>query len=85
MTKYWICVRQVQGDDFTDKPDLGTTRYLRVPDEDVPKPAHQIPVKQWTKEILALFPSSPSGPTGDIGKYPEHETALANNGAVVAE
>jgi esterase/lipase superfamily enzyme len=32
----------------------------------VPKPAHQIPVKQWTKEIMATFPESLDGPTGDI-------------------
>jgi hypothetical protein len=30
MAKYWISVRQVQSDDFTDKPDLGATRYLLI-------------------------------------------------------
>ena len=32
MTKYWISIRQVQGDNFTNKPEVGATRYLRVPD-----------------------------------------------------
>jgi esterase/lipase superfamily enzyme len=66
MPKYWISVRQVQGDDFTATPDLGSTRYLRVPDGEIPKPQHQIAASQWVKEILASFPASKDGPTGDI-------------------
>lgn len=67
MTKYWISVRQIQGDKFTNKPDLGSTRYLKIPDGEVPKPAHQIPVKQWVQEIVGLFEkNSDDQPTGDI-------------------
>jgi len=67
MTKYWISVRKVQGDEFTADPELGATRYLKVPDGVVPKPAHQIPVAQWVREIMQTFPTSPqNGPTGDV-------------------
>src|SRR5438876_222320 len=68
--KYWISVRKVQAGRFTDKPELGPTRYLRVPDAEVPAPNHQIGMSQWIKEIIALFPPSPTdpkkGPAGDL-------------------
>ena len=60
--KYWISVRKVQAGRFTDKPELGPTRYLRVPDAEVPAPNHQIGMSQWIKEIIALFPPSPTDP-----------------------
>ena len=66
MTKYWISVRKIEGSNFTDKSDLGATRYLRVPDNELPTPKHQIPVTQWTKEIVASFPKANNRPTGDI-------------------
>jgi esterase/lipase superfamily enzyme len=66
MTKYWISVRKVQGDRFTNEPDLGATRYLRVPDNEVPAPRHQIGVAQWTREIVASFPKPEGCPKGDI-------------------
>ena len=68
--KYWISVRKVQAGRFTDKPEPGPTRYLRVPDTEVPAPNHQIGMSQWIKEIIALFPPSPTdpkkGPAGDL-------------------
>ena len=66
MTKYWISIRKVQGDQFIDEPELGATRYLRVPDGEVPAPAHQIPMAQWTREIIASFPKVDGCPTGDL-------------------
>src|SRR5262249_50094606 len=44
MPKYWISIRKVQGDNFTKEQDLGATRYLRVPDNEVPAPRHTIGV-----------------------------------------
>jgi len=67
MTKYWISVRKVAGNEFTAQPDLGTTRYLSVPDGEVPNTSHQIPVAQWVREIMQTFPTSAeNGPTGDV-------------------
>jgi len=66
MPKYWISVRKVQGNTFTNEPDLGATRYLRVPDGEVPAPAHSIGPAQWTKEIINSFPKIDGCPTGDI-------------------
>ena len=64
--KYWISLRKVQAGSFTDKHELGPVRYLRIPDGEIPSPAHQIGVAQWTREIVALFPDSAAGPTGDL-------------------
>jgi len=68
MTKHWICVRKVEGDKFTDEAaDVGPTRYLSVPDNELPAPRHQVPVAQWVREIMQTFPTSPTnGPTGDV-------------------
>src|SRR5215831_6834353 len=72
MTKYWISVRAVSGQDFTSDIELGATRYLKVPDDEVPAPRHVIRMSQWTNEVIASFPpASPAGggrpiPTGDI-------------------
>ena len=69
MAKYWISVRKVQGDAFTNEPDLGATRYLRVPDNELPAPRHQISRTQWTKEIIESFPKTDGVPTGDIAFF----------------
>ena len=72
MTTYWISVRAVSGDVFTSDIDLGRSRYLKVPDGETPAPGHSIPLSQWTKEIIASFPSQELRPgedpipTGDI-------------------
>jgi hypothetical protein len=63
MAKYWISIRKVQGDNFTNDPELGATRYLRVPDDEVPAPRHQIGVAQWTREIINSFPKIADCPT----------------------
>ena len=64
--KYWISIRKIQGGSFADQPELGAARYLRIPDEEVPSPRHQIGPVQWTKEIIGLFPNSDKGPAGDV-------------------
>ena len=64
--KYWISIRKIQGENFTDKPEPGAARYLRIPDGEVPTPQHKIGAAQWTREIIGLFPNSDQGPTGDI-------------------
>ena len=64
--KYWITIRQVQKGSFVDTPELGATRYLRVPDAELPSPEHEVGVKQWTREIIESFPISENEPTGDI-------------------
>jgi pimeloyl-ACP methyl ester carboxylesterase len=66
MTKHWISVRKIKDDQFTAEPDLGATRYLSVPDNEVPAPKHQVPVAQWTREIMQSFPTTPDGPSGDV-------------------
>ncbi|WP_158554911.1 alpha/beta hydrolase [Methylovirgula sp. 4M-Z18] len=60
MTKYWISLRAVRGDNFTDDIDLGATRYLKVPDGETPMPHHAIGVSQWIKDLIASFPLQPS-------------------------
>jgi Alpha/beta hydrolase of unknown function (DUF900) len=67
--KYWISLRKVSGDVFSDDIDLGPARYLRVPDGEVPAPRHKIGPSQWVKEIIAAFPPDPQDPktpSGDI-------------------
>jgi esterase/lipase superfamily enzyme len=74
MSKYWISVRAIQGDQFSDEIDLGATRYLKIPDNEVPTPKHQIPRQQWLSEVVGsfpavkniLFPKVDKVPTGDI-------------------
>ncbi|MGW1419484.1 alpha/beta hydrolase [Bradyrhizobium manausense] len=66
--KYWISLRKVSGDAFTD--ELGPVRYLAIPDNEIPAPRHQIPQMQWLRQIIAIFPPDPhypdDGPSGDI-------------------
>jgi esterase/lipase superfamily enzyme len=68
--KYWISLRKVSGDAFTNDVDPGPARYLRVPDGEVPLPRHKIAASQWVKEIVARFAPDPrdpaKGPSGDI-------------------
>jgi hypothetical protein len=73
MTKFWISVRAVSGQEFTSDIELGATRYLKVPDNETPAPRHAIGKAQWTNEVIASFPLGPSYepggrpvPSGDI-------------------
>lgn len=49
---YTISARDVKKGDFVPEP--GTVRYLRVPEKQLPKPDHEIAVKQWITEVRDL-------------------------------
>lgn len=67
MTKYWISVRGVKGDAFTNDADVNNPRYLKIPDGEVPAPHHKIARAQWVKEIMDGLPLTADGVrTGDI-------------------
>jgi len=65
---YWISVRGVSGDTFTNDPsDLGKTRYLVVPHGQTPRPGHAIKPSAWLKAVMAHFPPDKNGKRwGDI-------------------
>ena len=68
--KYWISLRKISGGAFVNDIDLRSDHYLRVPDGEVPTPAHQIPPAQWIREVISSFAPNPPDPakvpTGDI-------------------
>ena len=49
---YVISARNVKKGEFEAEP--GKIRYLKVPESELPKPAHEIPVKQWIEEVRDL-------------------------------
>jgi esterase/lipase superfamily enzyme len=63
--KYCISVRKIEQGKFVDRPELGATRYLRVPQGQRPSPEHQVGASQWVKNIIeSLGRSTP--PAHDI-------------------
>ncbi len=46
---YTISARAVKKGEF--KPEPGPIRYLKSPDKQLPKPSHEITVKQWLEEV----------------------------------
>jgi esterase/lipase superfamily enzyme len=64
--KYYISVRSVEGDKFANQQRLGGTRYLAVPEGQIPTLDHQIDKAQWSKTILESFTIVGEHPVGDI-------------------
>jgi esterase/lipase superfamily enzyme len=59
-----ITVRSLNGATFGN--DLGTIRYLNVPDGVTPAPAHAISQRAWIAAVMATFPR-PAGANGKPG------------------
>jgi len=53
MTKFFITVRSVSGDQFGN--NLGAIRYLAVPDGATPAPSHAISLKAWMTQVMGTF------------------------------
>ena len=53
MTKFFITTRSISGNEFGD--NIGAIRYLAVPDDAAPSPAHAIGLNPWLKQIMATF------------------------------
>ncbi len=53
MTKFFITVRSVSANAFGG--NLGAIRYLAVPDNEIPAPAHAIGLKAWITRVMATF------------------------------
>ena len=49
---YVISARNVKKGDFEAEP--GKIRYLKVPEKELAKPSHEIPVAQWIEEVRDL-------------------------------
>jgi esterase/lipase superfamily enzyme len=65
MPKFIITVRSISGNSFSG--NLGPIRYLAVPDDAVPAPAHQVARTEWVKQVMQTFPRDASGnATGDL-------------------
>ncbi len=48
---YMICARATRGGDFIPEP--GPSRYLKIPEGELPCPRHAIARKQWVRELRA--------------------------------
>lgn len=57
----WISVRGVRGGAFDDEPEMGTTRYLDVPEGAEPLPSHKIARSEWLRRLMATFSPGPGG------------------------
>ncbi len=56
MPRLMMTLRSVSGDVFNGTPNIGSTRYLSVPDgSDMPKPGDAIRPLAWVKQILGTF------------------------------
>ncbi len=65
-----ICVRRIRNGRFDDEPVIGPTRYLDVPDGQVPAPRHEIPRGEWVRRVIATFNRGPGGRmAGDLTLY----------------
>ncbi|MCX7889630.1 MAG: alpha/beta hydrolase [Rhodobacteraceae bacterium] len=58
---FWMSVRRIVNGSFSDQPVLGPTRYLDVPDNATPSPAHVVPRTEWLRRVMATFGRTPSG------------------------
>jgi len=59
MPKFIITVRAIANGAFSGS--LGTTRYLSVPDDALPLPAHEITRTDWLNRVIATFPNVRAG------------------------
>ena len=59
MTTYMITVRAVSGGGFGGA--LGAIRYLAVPDDAAPSPAHSVSRTEWVRQIFQTFPRNGAG------------------------
>jgi pimeloyl-ACP methyl ester carboxylesterase len=64
MTKFFITVRSVSGNQFGDS--LGAIRYLAVPDGATPIPSHAIGLKAWITQVMETFPHDKGVVTGNV-------------------
>ncbi len=70
MSYYSITIRRVSNGSFTDALDIGSVRYLKIPDgARIPTPAHAIARTDWVKDILALFSAESAKPSGDVAFF----------------
>jgi len=58
---FWMSVRKISQGGFSDEPALGPTRYLDVPDNATPSPAHVITRTEWVRRVMATFRRLPNG------------------------
>jgi esterase/lipase superfamily enzyme len=61
MTKFFITVRSVAANAFSDTDSIGAIRYLAVPDGEAPAPSHAIGLKAWIGQVTATFPRDQKG------------------------
>ena len=65
MARFMITVRKIDGGAFGG--ELGTIRYLSVPDGATPAPAHEVTQRTWLAAIMASFPTGKPGVSGKPG------------------
>jgi hypothetical protein len=69
---FMLCTRATRGGQFIPEP--GTSRYLKIPKGQTPRPDHAIPRNQWVRELLAAATWGTdarrnNAPRGDILVY----------------
>jgi esterase/lipase superfamily enzyme len=62
MPDFILCTRAISKDKFTDKP--GPSKYLSVPDDADPQPAHAVNQANWAKALIAA--AAPNGKAGNL-------------------
>ena len=59
MAAFMITVRAISAGAFGG--DLGATRYLVVPDNTAPAPAHAVSRTDWVRQVMQTFPRAATG------------------------
>jgi len=80
---YVISARNIKKGEFGAEP--GRVRYLKVPETELPKPAHEVAVKQWIEEVRDLADGKADGNFAEGGDVLIFVHGYNNNTEVIRD